>query len=79
MHLPSPEAVSSLSGSPVPRSLAPPLTLGGLPTPSSTAPLLKAAADVVRERGRTQVTALGDKQAGHCNRRTGGGSNCPLR
>ncbi len=52
---------------------------GGLPTPSSTAPLLKAAADAVRERGWMQGAALGDKQAGHCNRRTGGGSSCPPR
>ncbi len=50
MHLPSPEAVPSLSGSPVPRPLAPLLTAvdggqggrGGLPTPSSTAPRLEA-------------------------------------
>ncbi len=56
MHLPSPEAVPSLSGSPVGR--------GGLPTPSSTAPLLEAAADVVREQGWMQGAALGDEQAG---------------
>ncbi len=50
---------------------------GGLPTPSSTAPPLKAAADAVRERGWMQGAALGDEQAGRCNRRTGGGSSCP--
>ncbi len=50
---------------------------GGLPTPSSTAPLLKAAADAVR--GWMQGAALGDEQAGRCNRRTGGGSSCPPR
>ncbi len=87
MHLPSPEAVPSLSGSPVPRPLAPLLTAsgrgqdgrGGLPTPSSTAPLLEAAADAVREQGWMQGAALGDEQAGRCNRRTGGGSSCPPR
>ncbi len=52
---------------------------GGLPTPSSTAPLLEAAADVVREQGWIQGAALGDEQAGRCNRRTGGGSSCPPR
>ncbi len=51
----------------------------GRPTPSSTAPLLKAAADVVREQGRTQGAVLCDEQDGHCNRRTGGGSSCPPR
>ncbi len=50
---------------------------GSLPTPSSTAPLLEAAADAVRER--MQGAALGDEQAGRCNRRTGGGSSCPPR
>ncbi len=50
---------------------------GGLPTPSSTAPLLKAAADAVQ--GWMQGAALGDEQAGRCNRRTGGGSSCPPR
>ncbi len=65
MHLPSPEAVPSLYG------------WGGLPTPSSTATLLKAAA--VRERGGTQGATLGDEQAGRCNRRTGGGSSSPPR
>ncbi len=50
---------------------------GGLPTPISTAPLLEAAA--VRERGWMQGAALGDEQAGRCNRQTGGGSNCPPR
>ncbi len=85
MHLPSPEAVPSLSGSPVPWPLAPPLTAsrkgevatgrGGLPTPSSMAPLLEA--DAVR--GWMQGAALGDEQAGRCNRRTGGGSSCPPR
>ncbi len=87
MHLPSPEAVPSLSGSPVPRPLAPRLPpvdggqdgRGGLPTPSSTAPLLEAAADAVREQGWMQGAALGNKQAGRCNRRTGGGSSCPPR
>ncbi len=64
MHLPSPEAVPSLSGR------------GGLPTPSSTALLLKAAADAVRDRWWTQGATLGDEQAGRCNRRTGGGSSC---
>ncbi len=63
MHPPSPEAVLFPSGSPVLRPLALPLTArfdggqdgrGGLPTPSSTAPLLEAAADAVREQGRTQ-------------------------
>ncbi len=49
---------------------------GGLPTPSSTAPLLEAAADAVRERGWMQGAALGDEQAGRCNRRTGWGSSC---
>ncbi len=52
---------------------------GGLPTPSSTAPLLKAAANAVREREWMQGVALGDEQAGRCNRRTGGGSSCPPR
>ncbi len=52
---------------------------GGLSTPSSTAPLLEAAADVVRERGWMQGAALGDEQAGRCNWRTGGGSSCPPR
>ncbi len=52
---------------------------GGLPTPSSTAPLLEAAADAVRERGWMQGAALGDEQAGRYNRRTGGGSSCPPR
>ncbi len=52
---------------------------GGLPTPSSTAPLLEAAADAVREQGWMQGAALGDEQAGRCNRRTGGGSSCPPR
>ncbi len=52
---------------------------GGLPTPSSTAPLLEAAADAVREQRWMQGAALGDKQAGRCNRRTGGGSSCPPR
>ncbi len=52
---------------------------GGLPTPSSTALLLEAAADAVREWGWMQGAALGDEQAGHCNRRTGGGSSCPPR
>ncbi len=46
-----------------------------LPTPSSTAPLLKAAADAVQEQGRPQG-ALGDEQAGRCNRWTDGGSSC---
>ncbi len=86
MHLPYHEAVPSLSGSPVPRPLAPLLTAsrrgqdgrGGLPTPSSTAPLLEAA-DAVREQGWMQGAALGDEQAGRCNRRTGGGSSCPPR
>ncbi len=50
-----------------------------LPTPSSTAPLLEAAADAVRERGWMQGAALSDEQAGRCNRRTGGGSSCPPR
>ncbi len=49
MHLPSPEAVPSLFGR------------GGLPTPSSTAPLLKAAADAVRERGLMQAGRRGRK------------------
>ncbi len=44
---------------------------GGLPTPSSTAPLLEAAAAAVREQGWMQGAALGDEQAGRCNRRTG--------
>ncbi len=87
MHLPSPEAVPSLSGSSVPRLLLhrlPPVDggqdgRGGLPTPSSTAPLLKAAADAVWERGWMQGATLGDEQAGRCNRRTGGGSSCPPR
>ncbi len=39
-------------------------------------PLLEAAADAVRERGWMQGAALGDEQAGRCNRRTGGGSSC---
>ncbi len=52
---------------------------GSLPTPSSTAPLLEAAADAVREQGWMQGAALGDEQAGRCNRRTGGGSSCPPR
>ncbi len=52
---------------------------GGLPTPSSTAPLLEAAADAVREQGWMQGAALGDEQAGCCNWRTGGGSSCPPR
>ncbi len=52
---------------------------GGLPTPSSTAPLLEAAADAVREQGWMQGAALGYEQAGRCNRRTGGGSSCPPR
>ncbi len=52
---------------------------GGLPTPSSTAPLLEAAADAVREQGWMQGAALGDEQAGRCNWRTGGGSSCPPR
>ncbi len=52
---------------------------GGLPTPSSTAPLLEAAVDAVREQGWMQGAALGDEQAGRCNRRTGGGSSCPPR
>ncbi len=52
---------------------------GGLPTLSSTAPLLEAAADAVWERGWMQGAALGDEQAGRCNRRTGGGSSCPPR
>ncbi len=73
VHPPSPEAVLFPSGSPVLRPLALPLTArfdggqdgrGGLPTPSSTAPLLEAAADAVREQGRTQGAALGDEQAG---------------
>ncbi len=87
MHLPSPEAVPSLSGSPSRGLLLlclPPVDggqdgRGGLPTPSSTAPLLEAAADAVRERGWMQGAALGDEQAGRCNRRTGGGSSCPPR
>ncbi len=37
---------------------------GGLPTPSSTAPHLKASADAVQERGWMQGAALGDEQAG---------------
>ncbi len=37
---------------------------GDLPTSSSTAPHLEAAADAVQEWGRTQVAALGDEQAG---------------
>ncbi len=41
---------------------------GSMPTPSSMAPLLKAAADAVREQGRTQGAALGDEQNGRCNR-----------
>ncbi len=49
----------------------------GLLMPSSTAPLLKAAADAVRERGWMQGATLGDEQAGRCNRRTGGGRSCP--
>ncbi len=52
---------------------------GGLPTPSSTAPLLEAAADAVREQWWMQGATLGDEQAGRCNRRTGGGSSCPPR
>ncbi len=52
---------------------------GSLPTPSSTAPLLEAAADAVLEQGWMQGAALGDEQAGRCNRRTGGGSSCPPR
>ncbi len=53
---------------------------GGLPTPSSTAPLLKAAADAVRERGWMQGAAeQPDEQAGCCNRWTGGSSSCPPR
>ncbi len=52
---------------------------GGLPTSSSTAPLLEAAADAVREQGWMQGAALGDEQAGRCNRRMGGGSSCPPR
>ncbi len=40
---------------------------------------LKAAADAVRERWWTQGATLGDEQAGRCNWRTGGGSNCPPR
>ncbi len=87
MHLPSPEAVPSLPGSPSQGLLLlrlPPVDggqdgRGGLPTPTSTAPLLKAAADAVRERGWMQVATLGDEQAGRCNRRTGGGSRCPPR
>ncbi len=69
MHLPSPEAAPSLSGSPV---LGPAYA-------SSTSPLLKATADAVQERGWMQGAALGDEQAGHCNRRTGGGSSCTPR
>ncbi len=36
-------------------------------------------ADAVREQGWMQGAALGDEQAGRCNRRTGGGSSCPPR
>ncbi len=88
MHLPSPEAVPSLSLGCPSRGLLllhlPPVDggqdgRGGLPTPSSTAPLFEAAADAVRERGWMQGAALGDQQAGCCNRRTGGGSSCPPR
>ncbi len=52
---------------------------GGLPTPSSMALLLEAAADAVREQGWMQGATLGDEQARYCNRRTGGGSSCPPR
>ncbi len=52
---------------------------GSLRTPSSTAPLLMAVADAVREWGWMQGAVLGDEQAGRCNRRTGGGSSCPPR
>ncbi len=87
MHLPSPEAVPSLSGSPVPRPLAPLLPAsrrgpggrGGLPTPSSTAPLLEAAVDAVRGRG---VDAGGRprRRAGWALQPAdGGGSSCPPR
>ncbi len=81
MHLPFPEAVLSLSGSPVPRPLAPPLTASrrGPGRAGRTSPLLKAAADAVRERGWMQGAALGDEQAGRCNQRTSGGSSCPPR
>ncbi len=88
MHLPSPEAVPSLSLGRPSRGLLllclPPVDggqdgRGGLPTPSSTAPLLKAAADAVREQRWMQGTALGDEQAGRCNWRTGRGSSCPPR
>ncbi len=63
MHLPSPEAVPSLSGSLL---CLPPVDggqdgRGGLPTPSSTALLLEAAADAVREQGWMQGAALGDE------------------
>ncbi len=73
MPPPSPEAVLFPSGSPVLRPLALPLTArfdggqdgqGGLPMPSSMAPLLEATADAVREQGRTQGATLGDEQAG---------------
>ncbi len=71
MHLPSPEAVPSLSGSPVLRPLAPLFTASrrgpgraGRPAYTSTAPLLEAAADAVRERGWMQGATLGDEQAG---------------
>ncbi len=52
---------------------------GGLPSPSSTAPLLEAAADAVREQGWMQGAALGDEEARRCNRRTGRGGSCPPR
>ncbi len=51
--------------------------MGRLPTPSSTAPLLKA--DAMPELGWTQGATLDDEQVGHCNRRTCGGSSCPPR
>ncbi len=50
---------------------------GGLTTPSSTAPLW----GLLRMRcgGGCKGAAIGDEQAGRCNRRTGGGSSCPPR
>ncbi len=87
VHPPSPEAVLFPSGSPVLRPLAFPLSArfdggldgrGGLPTPSSTAPLLEAAADAVREQGRMQGPPSATSRLGRCSQRTGGGSSCPL-
>lgn len=83
---PSPRKRLPLSGPPVPGPLALPLTArfdggqdgwGGLPMPSSTAPLAGGCCGCGAGAGGRRGPPSATSRLGRCNRRTGGGSSCP--